>query len=79
MVMRAHHCDITVASDIDLTRLASRRVLIESVGDGYRITTTFRMYRCERHAFVSRYLRRKMPGLKSISGNCSAPTGYFWT
>jgi len=75
--MRRHLCDITIDSDIDLTAAASKRVRIERVGNSYRVTTTFRMYRCEIHSFVGRYLRKRLPSLRGISGNCSAPTGYY--
>lgn len=77
--MRTKTIDLVVKSDVDLTALASRRVNIVREGiDEYRITSFLKVYGCERHSFVGRYLRRKKTGLKYISGNCSAPTGYFW-
>lgn len=77
--MRSKTIDLILSSDIDLTTLSSTRVRIVREGvNEYRITSTLKVYSCERHAFVGRYLRRKKPGLRYIAGNCSAPTGYFW-
>lgn len=77
--MREATLDRTIKSDVDLTKLASRRVSIVQVsGDEYRITSTLSFYSSERNEFVSRYLRRRKPGIAAFSGNASAPTGYFW-
>lgn len=77
--MRTLTIDITLASDVDLRLLACRRIQIDLSTEGtYRITSALRLYRCERHSFIGRLLRRRRPGCSAYSGNASAPTGYFW-
>ena len=77
--MRTHLLDKVIDSDVDLTKLSSRRVSITMVKPGeFRITSTLRFLLCERNEFIGRYLRRMKPGLTYIKGNCSAPYGYFW-
>jgi len=76
--MRCHHLTVELDSDLDLTALASRRVQIEAVAmNRYRISPQVRLYKCEGHSFVSRYLRRRAPQLGWFTGNASRPTGYF--
>lgn len=77
--MRTKTLHIVVRSDIDLCALSTRRVTISLVEQGvYLITSSLKFWSCERHSFVWRYLNRKKPGLAYFTGNCSAPTGYFW-
>lgn len=77
--MREAELNQVISSDIDLTTLSCSRVTItKEEGGDFRITSKLKFYRCERHGFIDRYLRRKRPGIKWIRGNCSAPTGYYW-
>ena len=77
--MRRHALNILLDSDVDLTKLSSKRVTITNDNGRYRVSSSLRFYRCEMSAFVYQYLRRKKPGMIAIAGNCSAPTGYFWS
>lgn len=79
--MRKAQMNRIVDSDVDLVVASSRRVRIEMVEVGvFRITSKLRFYNCSEAAyFVGRYLRRKLPGMTFIRGNCSAPTGYYWS
>lgn len=78
--MRNRIIDIIVESDVDLIELGCKRLQISLVSEGsYRIRSAFSVYSCERHAVVSRALRRRRPGLVAIAGQCSAPSGYFWS
>lgn len=77
--MRSRDLDITITSDIDLTRGSSRRVTISHVGENsFRVTSTLKFYSCERHDFVRRYLVRCFGEFVFFIGNCSAPKGYLW-
>lgn len=77
--MRSKNLDITLTSDIDLTRGSSRRVTISHAGENiFRVTSTLRFYSCERHDFVRRYLVRRFGEFAFFLGNCSAPKGYLW-
>jgi len=79
-MLRQHRIDMVLDSDTDLTALSSRRVTITRHGDGrFHVASSLRLLLCERSEFVSRYLRRMKPGMAAIAGNCSAPTGYFWS
>lgn len=78
--MRGYQFSVELDSDIDLTTLASRRVRIEVIAENrYRVTPLLKLYRCEGHSFVNRYLRRRAPQLNWFTGNASSPTGYFAT
>lgn len=79
--MRDHQIDVVVDADIDLTKLSCRRIQITrtDVEGQYRIRSTFKVYKNERHGVVYDYLRLKQPGMVAIRGNCSAPTGYYWS
>lgn len=80
ILMRKHQIDMVLHSDIDLTALSSKRVTITRREDGsFHVASSLRFFRCERVNFVSRYLRRMKPGMVAVTGNCSAPTGYFWS
>lgn len=76
---RRHKMAVRIKSDRDLTKVACRRVSIQSAGEGeYLITSTLLFFRSEFSTFVYRYLRRKLPGMKYVLGNCSKPYGYLW-
>lgn len=79
--MRKSPLERVVDSDVNLVLASSRRVRIEAVEPGvFRITSMLRFYNCsEAASFVGRYLRRKLPGMTFIRGNCSSPTGYYWS
>lgn len=77
--MRSRDLDIKITSDIDLTRGSSSRVTISRAGENsFRVTSTLKFYRCERHEFVRRYLVRRFGEFAFFLGNCSAPRGYLW-
>lgn len=77
--MRSKPLNRVIRSDRDLVALSSRRVTIERVGpDEFRITSGLLFWRSEHSSFIGRYLRRKLPGMQWITGNCSHPTGYYW-
>lgn len=76
--MRRHLLSVELDSDLDLTPLTSRRVHIQAIATNrYRVSPQLKLYRCEGHSFVSRYLRRRAPQLGWFAGNASRPTGYF--
>lgn len=77
--MRSHPVNLVVNSDTDLTKLSTKRVKITRQGDQFQISSPIKLFRSECHSFVYRYLRRMKPGMVAISGNCSTPTGYFWS
>ncbi len=79
MVNKGRELDITIESDRDLSLVSCNRVCIKMAEDGrYRVTSSLRFWRGGDHSFLSKLLRRRMPGLRFIAGNCSAPSGYFW-
>lgn len=76
---RSHAINITVDSDRDLTALSCERVRVVKTGTGrYVFTSRLRFWRCEGYSFVTRLIRRRLPGLRAIDGQCSAPCGYFF-
>jgi len=76
---RNHALNIEVDSDRDLTALNCERVQVVKTDAGrYLFTSRLRFWRCEGHSFVGRLIRRRMPGLQAIAGQCSAPSGYFF-
>lgn len=76
--MRTHTIDLKLKSNIDLTRLSSRRIGITRVdGETFRVVSELKLFKCERASFVGRYLRRKEPRLTHFSGGCSNPKGYY--
>lgn len=76
--MRTHQLTVELDSDMDLTTLASSRVQVEGIAPNrYRITPQLKLYKCEGHSFVCRYIRRRAPQLAWFTGNASRPTGYF--
>ncbi|MFU5274937.1 hypothetical protein ACVXHM_16535 [Pseudomonas aeruginosa] len=78
--MRRHLLAVELDSDMDLTTLASCRVQIEAIANNrYRVSPQLKLYKCEGHSFVGRYLRRRAPQLGWYAGNASRPTGYFTT
>ena len=79
-MMRKHTMDIVIDSDQDLTRISCQRIQFSLLPNGaYQVSSTLRFWRCERHSFLYRLLKRRLPGLRTFKGNASAPTGYFWT
>ena len=51
---------------------------IEAIANNrYRVSPQLKLYECEGHSFVGRYLRRRAPQLGWYAGNASRPTGYF--
>lgn len=77
--MRRHTLDITIDSDMDLTRASTRRVTVTRNANGsFRVTSPLRFYSCERHSFVSRHLTRKLGPYSAIVGQCSSPSAYLW-
>jgi hypothetical protein len=76
--MRTHTIDVTLKSNLDLTKLSSRRVNITRIdGESFRVVSELKLFKCERALFVGRYLRRKEPRLTHFTGGCSKPTGYY--
>ena len=76
---RSNALNIEVDSDRDLRSLSCRRVSVTKTDEGrYLFTSRLLFWRCERHSFVNRLIRRRMPDLQTIAGQCSAPSGYFF-
>ena len=76
---KGRELEIIIDSDRDLERRSCKRVFIRRTEDGrYHVTSKLRFWKGGDHSFLSKLLRRRMPGLRSIAGNCSAPTGYYW-
>lgn len=77
--MRHHTLDITIDSDIDLTRASSRRVTVTREPNGsFRVRSDLRFYASERRSFVGRHLKRKLGPYSAIRGQCSTPSAYLW-
>ncbi|MFZ3139140.1 hypothetical protein [Polaromonas sp.] len=78
--MRNSKLNLVVSSDVDLTALSNARIqIVRDERGAFEVTSTLKFYTCEKSQFFGRFLRRKLPGLKFITGNCSAPSGYYWS
>ncbi|CAN5329293.1 hypothetical protein [Polaromonas naphthalenivorans] len=78
--MRKSKLSLVISSDVDLTKLSNARIrIVRDERGAFEVTSTLRFYTCEKSQFLGRFLRRRLPGLKFITGNCSAPSGYYWS
>ena len=76
---KGRELNLTIDSDRDLTLLSCKRVSItRTPGGRFHVTSKLRFWVGGDHSFLGKLLRRRLPGLRLISGTCSAPTGYFW-
>lgn len=78
-MMRHHTIDMTINSDIDLTKASTRRITItHEEGGTFRVTSALQLYAVERRDFVRRHLVRQLGQYKAILGQCSSPSAYLW-
>ncbi|OQX14074.1 MAG: hypothetical protein BWK73_10470 [Thiothrix lacustris] len=74
--MRSTLINIVLTSNVDLSPLSNSRITFTHVGENrYRITSTFRVWKCQEHDVISRFLKRHLTPT-GFYGNASKPSGY---
>lgn len=75
--MRTTTINVNIESNVNIEKYSNSRIKITQNDNGtFNIKSSFKVYKCEVHSFVYRFLKSKL-NIKSIKGVCSAPVGYF--